>query len=66
MPNIFEQCTTRILHPEGRLEIKCKLGQWGISGGDHAFVEREARHYWLQYHGDGVYADLLKSNETKS
>lgn len=65
MPNIFEQCTDRKMYPDERLEIKCKFGNWSVSGGDPAFVERAARHYWIQYYQDGTYADLLKPKESK-
>lgn len=56
--SIFEKCTIRTQQAD-RLEIKCKLGQWAVGAGDPAVVEREARHYFIQYLGDGIYADLL-------
>lgn len=64
---IYEQCITRT-QQDNRVEIKCKLGQWCVSAGDPAVAEREARHYFIQYYGDGIYADLLElkkgTNET--
>jgi len=55
----FEKCVERKLMKDGSLEICCKLGLWAGSGKDHKAVEREARHYWIQYYQDGEYKDLL-------
>lgn len=55
----FESCIVRKTHKDGSLEISCKLGLWSGSGRDHAAVEREAKHYWIQYYEDGEYTKLL-------
>lgn len=44
------------------LLIECRLGLWAVEGPDHAFVEQNARHYWMQYHADGEYAKILANS----
>lgn len=56
---LFEKCVVRKAGKHGDVEINCRLGLWGVSGGNRATVEAEARHYWVQYFGDGEYAALL-------
>jgi len=51
----FESCVERKLMKDGTLEIHCTLGLWAVSGRDRHQVEREARHYWMQYLTGGEY-----------
>jgi len=53
---IFEKCVTR--SKDGR-SIDCKLGLWGVVSHDKDSLERNARHYWIQYYRDGEYENLL-------
>lgn len=56
---LFGRCVRRKVRSTGMLLIECRLGLWSVEGPDHAFVESNARHYWMQYHADGEYAQLL-------
>lgn len=55
LDQLFESCVRRITRPDGSLEINCRKGLWGVRGTDPAFVEREARRYWMLYFNDGEY-----------
>ena len=57
----FDKCVIRKKRTTGSLEISCRLGLWSVEGSDHAFVEQNARHYWVQYYQDGEYAALLSN-----
>ena len=57
--DLFGSCVRRKVRSNGMLLIECRLGLWSVEGPDHAFVESNARHYWMQYHADGEYARLL-------
>jgi len=35
--------------------FRCKKGLWSASGGQKDFVEKEAKHYFIQYYKDGEY-----------
>lgn len=59
MDSIYEKCVEREVRKDGTLEIRCRLGLWSASGGNHAQVEREARRYWAQYLNDREYDRLL-------
>lgn len=59
MDIFFERCVTRTVRRSNRYDIDCKLGLWGASGPDPESVEREARHYWIQYFSDGEYRKLI-------
>lgn len=59
----FDKCVIRKKRTTGSLEISCRLGLWSVEGPDHAFVEQNARHYWVQYYRDGEYAALLSNPE---
>ena len=59
---LFDRCVVRTC---GGRSIRCCLGLWGVSAGDKATAEREARHYWIQYFEDGEYQKHL-SNGTSS
>lgn len=52
---IFKQNTRRRTLKSGSLIIRCKRGLWSCEGPDHDEVERQARHYFLQYYQDGEY-----------
>ena len=56
---IFMRCVN-IERAEGRLDISCKLGNWGVSGPEDGSIMSEAGHYWAQYYRDGEYDELLK------
>lgn len=58
LEEFFERCVTRKVKA-GELTTSCKLGLWAVSGQHHTKVEREARHYWIQYFNDGEYNSLL-------
>lgn len=51
----FKQNTRRRTQKNGNLIIRCKRGLWSCEGPDHDEVERQARHYFLQYYQDGDY-----------
>ena len=53
---IFEKCITR--QAKG-MQIDCKLGLWGVGSSNKDSLERNARHYWIQYYRDGEYGKLL-------
>jgi len=53
---IFEKCVKR--SDRGR-QITCKLGLWGVGSRDTDSLERNARHYWIQYYRDGEYDSLI-------
>ena len=59
MDTLFARCIVRIDRPDGRREIYCQKGFWSVSGADRDAVEREARHYWIQYFNDGEYNRLI-------
>lgn len=61
----FDKCVRRKRRSTGMLLIECRLGLWSVEGPDHAFVEQNARHYWIQYHADGEYAQLLSNKATQ-
>ena len=56
----FDKCVIKTRR--GRA-IRCRLGLWGVSAGDKATAEREARHYWKQYYADGEYAAILSNDQ---
>lgn len=62
MKDAFEICVERKLMRDGSLQIHCRLGLWGTSGQDHKQVERDARHYWIQYYQDGEYKQLFEDS----
>ena len=39
--------------------VDCALGLWGVSAPTQEEAEREARHYFVQYWGDGEYDHLI-------
>jgi hypothetical protein len=43
-------------------EFKCPLGLWAVSAPTCKQAEREARHYFAQYLGDGEYDKILANN----
>ena len=57
---LFGRCTETKLKKDGTVEIHCKLGLWATFGRDRQSVEREARHYWVQYYVDGEYDSILE------
>jgi hypothetical protein len=63
--DLFASCIERKLMKDDSLEIHCKRGLWSVAGRNHEAIEREARHYWVQYYRDGEYATLL-ANTTVS
>jgi hypothetical protein len=60
LETIFEKCVIR--RGKGR-QIDCKLGLWGVGSRDKDSLERNARHYWIQYYRDGEYDKILGSND---
>ena len=57
LDDIFEKCVTR---RDKGTQIDCKLGLWGVGSRNKDSLERNARHYWIQYYRDGEYNSLLK------
>ena len=62
---LFSKCVDRRVAKNGRTEIRCKLGLWGVYSSDKKQAETEARHYWIQYFDDGEYDVLLGIKEKK-
>jgi len=63
MRDNFEDCIERTPYNDGSLQIKCKLGNFSVSGADRDQVEREARRYWEQYYLDGDYDGILEGGK---
>ncbi len=59
---LFNKCVRRKSR-DGRHEIRCRLGLFGVEGPDREAVEREARHYWIQYFQDGEYNNHLENTQ---
>jgi len=55
LTELFERSIERKLMKNGRFEIHCKLGLWGVDAPTKELAEKEALHYWMQYHADGDY-----------
>jgi hypothetical protein len=55
---LFDKCVRR--RRNGRT-IRCRLGLWRVDATTVEQAEREARHYWVQYHADGEYRSLLSN-----
>ena len=59
--DLFDKCAETKLMKDGSVQIHCKRGNWSVSGHDRKQVEREARHYWVQYLSDGEYNSILSN-----
>jgi len=57
---LFDKCVRR---SRNGCTIRCRLGLWCVDAPTVDQAEREARHYWVQYHADGEYDSLLSNNE---
>ena len=55
----FDRCVKWECESDGTVSCVCKVGLWSVYGKDREWVEREARHYWIQYFEDGEYNELL-------
>ena len=51
----FMKNTETKMMKNGRVEIHCKLGFWGVDAPTYAEAMREAKHYFIQYYEDGEY-----------
>lgn len=51
----FLENTERKLMKNGRVEIHCKKGLWGVDAPDSDTADSEAMHYFQQYYEDGEY-----------
>jgi hypothetical protein len=51
----FLKNTETKLMKNGRVEIHCKRGLWGVSADTEEEAVREAKHYFIQYFEDGEY-----------
>jgi len=51
----FAANTETKLMRNGRVEIHCKRGFWGVSAANQEEAMREAKHYFIQYFEDGEY-----------
>ncbi len=49
---------TKVERRDGRVDINCKLGLWGVSCPSFEEATREALHYFQQYYGDGEYGGV--------
>ena len=56
---MFKKCTETKPMKSGRVEIRCKLGNFSVDSYDVDSAEREAMHYWGQYYMDGEYNQIL-------
>ena len=54
MMNSFEKDTVKS-YKNGRYQIDCRLGLWGVDAYTSAQAEYEAMHYYAQYKKDGEY-----------
>lgn len=52
---IFSRYTETKLMKDGRVEIHCKRGFWGVSAASEDEAIREAKRYFIQYFEDGEY-----------
>ena len=55
----FEKCVIVTRHRCGRTAINCKLGLWGVDAPTLEQAVDEAKHYFLQYLGDGEYSSIV-------
>jgi len=55
----FQKNTERKLMKNGRFEIHCKKGLWGVDAPDSDTADVEALHYFRQYYEDGEYTNQL-------
>jgi hypothetical protein len=51
----FEKNTTYKATKDGRHEVDCNKGLFGVSAATKEQAMKEARHYFLQYFEDGEY-----------
>lgn len=51
----FNKNTTYKVTKEGRHEVDCKKGLFGVSAPTKEQAMKEARHYFVQYFEDGEY-----------
>jgi len=58
--SLFDRCV-EVRNVGQRVRIRCRLGLWSVEASNLAVAEREAKHYWVQYHADGEYASLLSN-----
>lgn len=59
MGNEIDDCfiknTETKMMKNGRVEIHCKRGLWGVDAPTYAEAMHEAKHYFIQYYEDGEY-----------
>ena len=55
----FEKNTVHKVR-DGRHEIDCRRGLWGVSASSREQALREAQHYYMQYELDGEYEEIMK------
>jgi hypothetical protein len=55
---------TRYTFLDGRHHIDCIKGLWGVNAENLQDAEREAKHYFIQYYGDGEYSEGGPSAES--
>lgn len=53
--DLFSLHTETKLMRNGRVEIHCKRGFWGVSAASMEEAIREAKRYFIQYFEDGEY-----------
>ncbi len=55
----FYKCVTITKHDNGNVSVDCKLGLWGVEAPAMREAVVEAKHYFLQYLGDGEYFEII-------
>ena len=55
MDEAYKKWTVRRKSKHGYI-VRCKKGLWGVEAPTKEESEREARHYFALYFGDGEYA----------
>ena len=55
----FYRCVTMSKDDDGRTDIDCKLGLWGVSAPTMREAVIEAKSYFQQYLADGEYSSIV-------
>jgi len=55
----FDKCVTIRRARNADYIFECKKGLWSVQSYSSPKAYREARHYFMQYKGDGEYSDMI-------